>query len=159
MVLTYGMSILLISFAIFGLWCFSKELWSWLIAPYIGTVPSISFIIVVKNIEQDIEEMLRHLVLEMEMADIDCDVVILDCDSCDLTYPIIERLSKEFEQFTAVHSQKPTIAVEDALPYCIGTIVHVIDTVNRIDVNQFISIICWLMKQSSEKVVLPKYYI
>jgi hypothetical protein len=114
---------------------------------------------VVKNIEQDIEEMLRHLVLEMEMADIDCDVVILDCDSCDLTYPIIERLSKEFEQFTAVHSQKPTIAVEDALPYCIGTIVHVIDTVNRIDVNQFISIICWLMKQSSEKVVLPKYYI
>ncbi|WP_110955262.1 glycosyltransferase [Anaerosinus massiliensis] len=157
MVLTYGVSVILISFAIFGLWCFCKDMWSWFVAPYIGTVPSISFIIVVKNIEQDIEEMLRHLMLEIEDADLMCDVIVLDCNSEDLTYPIIERLSREFDQITALHSSKLAIAVEDALPYCTGNIVHVIDTVNKIDIVHFLTIICWLVKQASEKIVMPKH--
>jgi len=158
-VLNYEMSIILISFAIFGVWCFSKDLWSWFIAPYLGLVPRISFLIVVKNIEHDIEEMLRHLVLEIELADLECEVVILDCNSSDLTYPIIERLSKEFDQITAVRSTKITIAVEDAMPCCTGTVVHIIDTVNRVEVSQFIAVICWLIEQASEKTVLPRYYL
>lgn len=149
--LSYEASVLLMSFAMFGFWCFFKEFWAWVVQPHLFKTPQVSFLIVVKDLEQEVEEMLRHLMLEIEIADIDCDVVVVDCDSEDLTYLIVERLSKEFHELTAVHSNGIQAPVGGALAYCRGGIVHVLDTIHRIDPAHFVSVVCWLLKETRHK--------
>lgn len=153
MVLSYEVSVLLLAVAIFGLWCFIKDLWAWIVQPYLLHVPQVSFLIIVKNIEQDIEEMLRHLMLEIELADPECDVVVVvDARSDDLTYPISERLAREFSAIRVVRSSGSEFSMQEALANCRGGIVHVLDTVHRIDPVHFIPIVCWLLKEPGRRV-------
>lgn len=153
MFFSYAASVTLLSFAIFGLWCFGRELWVWLVEPYLYRTPKISFLVLVKDIEQDIEEMLRHLMLEIETSDRECQVVVMDCGSEDLTYAITQRLSREFHSIISICPQNAPNGVSDALPYCGGSVVHLLDTVHRMEPANFISVVCWLMKESAKQKV------
>lgn len=152
MFFSYGASVLLLSFALFGICCFLKELWSWVVQPYLFKVPEVSFLVMVKDAEQEIEEMIRHMMMEVELAGIDCDIVIVDCGSNDLTYSILERLSKEFYVITAVRSSGGPEVMRDALTYCEGGVIHVLDTINRIAPEHFIAVVCWLLKETVPRI-------
>ncbi|HEY3425094.1 MAG TPA: hypothetical protein VGL27_09880, partial [Negativicutes bacterium] len=85
MVISYTASVIMLSLAMYGLWCFLHDLWDWFLDPRLSKLPSTSFLIVVKNREQEIEDMLRYLVREIEATVVPCDVVVVDYDSDDLT--------------------------------------------------------------------------
>ena len=80
---TYCMSVVLLSFAIFGGYCFIKDLWLWHRELRIKEQYGFSMVILVKDIENDIEEMLRHLMMEIEIAEMDCEVIVYDDYSQD----------------------------------------------------------------------------
>lgn len=153
MFFTYGVSVMLLSFAMFGCLCFLKDLWSWIVQPYFYKIPKISFLIVIKDIEQDIEEMLRHLMQEIEIAELECEVVIVDAGSVDLTYPIIQRLASEFHQITAVQVIEENAAIEATLPRCSGAVLHILDTIHRMKPTELIPVVCCLLKESSKKII------
>lgn len=153
MVFTYGVSVVLLSFAMFGCLCFLKDLWSWIIQPCFYRIPKISFLVVIKDIEQDIEEMLRHLIQEIEIAELECDVVVVDVGSVDLTYAIAQRLAGEFHPIIALQATEESTAVMQAMPHCKGAVVHVIDTIHRSTPAEFVPMICWLIKETSKKIV------
>lgn len=149
MVLSYTVSVILLSFAMFGIWCFGRDIWIWLVAPYISRKPKISFLVLVKNIEHDIEEMLRHLMLAIDISGNECEVIVIDCGSEDMTLRIVSRLSREFHSLISLQQENVPNGINDALPYCAGGVIHILDTVHRVDPENFQAVVYWLMKQDN----------
>lgn len=144
MTLSYEMGVTLLSLALFGGWCFLQELWCWLIAPRVLPRPRLSFLLLVHDIEQEVEALLRHLQLELETAEVDCDVIVLDCGSADLTPEISARLENEFANLRLVRAESAD--VRRALMECRGEVVHVLDTVHRITPDALLPTVRWVLK-------------
>lgn len=144
MTLSYETTVALLSLALFGGWCFLQELWQWLIAPYVLPKPRMSFLLLVHDIEQEIEALLRHLLLEVEAAGVECDIIVMDCASEDLTPEISARLEREFANLHLVRTDGADVG--EALPHCRGEVVHVMDTLHRIAPEALVPAICWILK-------------
>jgi hypothetical protein len=142
----------MLSLAMYGLWCFLHDLWDWFLDPRLSKLPSTSFLIVVKNREQEIEDMLRYLVREIETTVVPCDVVVVDYCSDDLTPTILQRLAFEFEVLHVVHLPEHSRPVAEALPLCRGAVVHVLDMSNRLNNEDFIAVVSALLRQNSREV-------
>lgn len=148
MFFSYTASVVLVSLALYGLWCFGKDLWDWYLAPHIFRPPGVTFLILVKNAEQEIEYLLRYLIRELETADIDADAVVVDCGSTDLTLAIIERLTAEAETVTVLPLPESAKPVAEALPLCRGQVVHVLDLVSRLRGEDFVVAVCALLRSA-----------
>lgn len=144
MQLSYEMGVGLLSLALFGGWCFLQELWQWLLAPRFLPRPRMSFLLLVHDIEQELEALLRHLQLELETAGVECDVIVLDCGSADLTPEIGARLENEFANLRLVRADGPD--VRRAFAECRGEVVHVLDTVHRIAPEALLPAVRWVLK-------------
>ena len=149
MQLSYEAGVGLLSLALFGGWCFLQELWQWLIAPRLLPKPRMSFLLLVQDIEQEIEELLRHLLLEAEAAEVECDVVVLDCGSADLTPEIGARLPREFGNLRLLRADGADFAA--ALAHCRGEVVHVMDAVHRIAPEALVPAVCWILKRERSR--------
>ena len=149
MTLSYGASVILLSFAILGLWCFFKELWTQIVKEHLFTIPKITFFILVKNIEDDIEEMLRHLALEIENSKCECEVILIDYTSEDLTYPIAKRLAKEYAPLISVYDESSFNDMKLSLLCCEGKIMHIIDMTKCFEPKEFVPLICWLLRENN----------
>ena len=148
MCFSYGASVILLSFAIFGVWSFFKNLWEDAVATHSFEVPKITFFVLVKNMEQDIEEMLRHMAYQIKTSEFDCDVVVVDYTSDDLTYPIAKRLAKEYYPMISVCDESKFDNMKLNLLYCDGSIIHVIDMIKHFEPKEFIPLIGWLLRKS-----------
>lgn len=119
--------------AVFGMLCLGHELWLYIVERRYRYAPSVSIVLAVKNIERDIEYVLRQLVENCETRSRDYDIVVLDCDSADLTYAIAQRLSRESDYLRAVPATRLSRDLASVLPHCRGEIIHVIDAVDRVE--------------------------
>ena len=154
MVLTYTASVILVALAMFGSWCFVKELWNWLLRPHLVRLPSVTFLVMVKNIEQDIEVMLRHLMRQIEDTGMDCDVVVVDCSSEDLTGSILARLAMELPELTVCSTELPARSMAAGMPLCRGAVIHVLDTVHRLNCDEFMIAVCSLLQRDSLEIAV-----
>ncbi|MEG6585020.1 hypothetical protein [Dendrosporobacter sp. 1207_IL3150] len=154
MFFSYTASVILVSLAMFGIWCFIKDLWTWLLQPQLVRLPSVTFLIMVKDIEQDIEEMMRYLMREIESSDVECDAVVVDCNSDDLTPAILVRLAHDLPGLTIHKATGYNRPIAEAVPYCRGTVIHVLDVVNRLNCDEFMVAVCSLMRQSCNEVAI-----
>lgn len=137
---SYGESIILVSLAIYGLWHVLRDLWNAYLAPNLPAVPSESLLLVVKNAQNQIEGMVRHLLREAEISERWCDVVIVDAGSHDLTPAILERLALIYPVLKVCYLTADVRPIPQGMALCQGEVVHVLDFVNRLSADDFYSV-------------------
>jgi glycosyltransferase involved in cell wall biosynthesis len=137
----------LLALSIYGLFCVLQDTWEWLRQFYQRAIPEITVLLVVKNREHDIEYIIRFLAEKITAcADSEkYDIVVVDRGSDDLTAPILERLSEEFEFITYV-SMPNSIHFLAGLPLCRGKAVYVLDLNNRLSVAELYTAAEMLLK-------------
>lgn len=147
------MSVILLSLAMYGVWCLLYDGWKWWLEPRLVSVPSCSFLVALHNLDGDVEDLFRYLLWKIENSDIDCDVVVLDVSSNDFTAAILERLSNESEILSVVVVPAGQRAVAEALPLCRGKVVHVLDLSHRMSTEEFMVTVCTLLGDRHEVLV------
>ncbi|BBB91675.1 MAG TPA: hypothetical protein PKA28_09090 [Methylomusa anaerophila] len=155
MFLSYTASVIVVSLALYGLWHFIKDLWEWYANMELVCHPNSSLLILVKNMENEIEDLMRFLILELESAGEEhCDAVVIDLGSQDLTLAILTRMATQSECFTFISLPHVARPVEEALPMCRGGVVHVLDLTSRLTAKEFIVSVSALLRQDTKKVAV-----
>lgn len=148
MYFSYITSVIMVSLAIYGGWLLIKDMWEMFIEPRFAQMPSASFLIVTKDCENEIEDMIRYLMSQIEMSDSDSDVVVVDYSSQDITPLILARLADEYcDGLTVLNASPNCRPVAEGMPHCRGGVVHVLDIGNRLNYEEFMLAVCWLLEQ------------
>lgn len=156
MFFSYTASVIMLSLAMYGIWCFLKDIWDWLLNPALTSVPNVSFLVVVRNMEHEIEDTIRYVMREVEGSGITCDVVVADCSSNDLTRSILDRLAAEYAIIKVVGITDNTRLVVEALPLCRGAVVHLLDLSTRLTCKEFMVAICALLRLDGREVTVKQ---
>ncbi|QDR81981.1 hypothetical protein [Sporomusa termitida] len=154
MFLSYPVSIVIVSLALYGLWYVLKDVWNWFTALELVRLPDASFIILLKNMEYEVEDLMRYLVSELEEGSHGFDAVVVDCGSDDLTPVILQRLAGEMPVLTIVHSRSSLRPVSEAMPLCRGSVVHVLDLTTRLKTEEFIAVVASLLRQKKGDIAI-----
>lgn len=152
MFFSYTLSVVLLSLAIYGAWCVLRDIWQWYVEPQLMRPPGSTFLIFVRNQEEEIEDLLRYLMQEMDLSDVECDAVIVDCGSHDLTPSIIQRLVCDNPSLHAVMLSDTIRPVGELLPLCRGSVIHILDMTTRVSSQEFMVITCGLLRQDGREV-------
>ena len=137
MFFTYSASVVLLSLAIYGILCLFYDLWGFYSRRHFRQQPAVSLLILVKNAETQVEYLLYELINRLESVEFPCDAVIVDCGSEDLTYEIVSRMTAYSPLLEACRIPGRAKPVNEALPLCRGSVVHIVDLVSRIPVQEF----------------------
>lgn len=154
MFLSYTASIVLLSLALYGLWYVIKDIWNWIHTLEFVRPPDVSFVILVRNMEHEIEDLIRYLVKEIVDGGHECDAVIVDCGSDDLTPIILKRLATEMDTITFVTGTSVARPVAEVMPLCRGAVVHILDLTSRLNVEQFMVVVSSLLRQNKHEVAV-----
>ena len=139
MFFSYTASVLLLSLAIFGGWCLCRDLWRWFLEPSLQRMPDDgTLLILVRNQENGIEELMRCFLHDLNGSEARYDAVIVDCGSTDLTPLILERLTADEPLVHFLVLRENFRPAGDMLPLCRGSIVHVLDMTNRLTGSEFL---------------------
>jgi Glycosyltransferases involved in cell wall biogenesis len=129
----HWITVLIVSLALYGLWHFCRDLWGL----WPGHTPArqlnISLLIVVRNAAATIENHLRHLLHETAFNPVWREIVVVDHGSDDLTPAILDRLAASSLLLKVVHLSPLARPVGEAMPFCEGDVVEVLDMVNRLE--------------------------
>lgn len=137
------------SLALYGICCLIHDAWRWgMSARYARGNPSTSFILVVKNLDLEIEWVIRCIEQEIEKAGVDCDLVVVDCGSNDLTPSILEHMKEESDVIEVLHVKDGARPVAEALPLCRGAVVHILDLANRLNGDECKGAVRMLLSRS-----------
>lgn len=156
MFFSYTLSVVLLSLSIYGAWCFVHDLWKWWLEPRLISRPSCSFLVVVKNLDEDVEDLLGYLARSIEYAEVDWDIVVVDISSNDFTLAILERLVRNSEIIKVMVLPAGQRAIGEAVPLCRGKVVHVLDLSNRMSTEDFMAVVCALLRPDSDEVLLRR---
>jgi len=133
----YGSSIIMVFLALYGVWALCKDVWhGYLIARCQSPVRR-SMLVILRNVEQQVEYMVRYLARQMEEENYWCDLVMVDYGSDDITSLVLDRLSVEFPILKVVHMEMEARPVIEGLSFCQGEVIHILDFVNRLSVEDF----------------------
>ena len=118
---------LLIGFlSVYGMVSLIGRLNQWLFAKNIGLLqPSVSWVILAKDNEQEIEYILRQVMSRLRDTSNFKDLTVIDLDSKDATYDIALRLSKYNQDFTVMQESLRVDLLKD---YCQGELICLMDT-------------------------------
>jgi hypothetical protein len=153
---SYTMSVILLSLSMYGIWCFLHDVWQWWLEPHFASRPSCSFLVVVKNLDGEIEDVFRYLTREIEHAEIDCDIVVVDVSCNDFTSAVLERVENDSDVIKVVTMPAGKRAIGEAMALCRGSVVHVMDLSNRMSVEEFMVTVRTLLRQGSHEVIIRK---
>lgn len=156
MILTYTASVILLSLAMYGIWCVGKDVWTWLVRPRSMRLPSMTILVLVKNLQNDVEEIFRYLAQELESTDRECDAILVDCNSDDLTPYILSRLVEEYPHISVLTGTDKRQMITEILPLCRGTVVHVLDMVNRVSVEEFMATVYTLLQKEDSGLLIKQ---
>ncbi len=156
MFFSYTASVILLSLAMYGMWYCIRDLWKWWLEPRLLSVPSCSFLIVVRNLDYRVEDLLRYLAHEIEGAELECDIVVVDVSLDDLTAVILDRLVDDIPHLSVVEFSAGMRPVSDAIALCRGSVVHVMDLANRMSVDEFMVAVCGLLRQDYHDVMVKR---
>lgn len=154
MFLSYSASVIMVSLALYGLWYVIKDIWNWFTTLEFVRLPGASFVILVRNIEYEVEDLMRYLANEIADSGQECDAIIVDCGSDDLTPTILKRLAGEITVLTVVSGGRAVRPVAEVLPLCRGGVVHVLDLTGRLQVEQFMAVVSSLLRQNKREVAI-----
>ncbi len=156
MFFSYTASVIMLSLAMYGIWCFIKDIWDWLLHPQLNSISNISLLIVVRNLEQEIEDTMRYVMKEVEESSVSCDVVVADCSSSDLTRLILDRLAEDYSTIKVVNIADNARLATEALPLCRGAVVHFLDLGARLTCKEFMVAVCALLRQDGREIMVKQ---
>lgn len=150
--MSYTMSVVLVSLALYGLWTLMRDIWQWFLEPCLIKPPGCSFLIFVRDQQEEIEELIRYLIYELELTEVECDAVVVDCGSSDLTPHILERLAAHSPVIHTVSLNESSRPVSKLLPLCRGNIVHILDMTTRLTSREFMISVCALLSNDNREI-------
>lgn len=153
MYFSYMASVVMVALAIYGAWLLVRDIWELFLSPRLVELPGVSFLIGVRNGEQEIEELIRYLGREIEATGLVCDVVVVDCNSEDLTPLILARLAQQLP-FLQLFRLNGGRNLADGLPLCRGGVVHVLELGTRLSGEEFMAVVCRLLRQDQREVAV-----
>lgn len=154
MFFSYSASVIVVSLALYGLWYVIKDIWNWFNTLEFVRLPDASLIILVRNMEHEIEELVRYLVGEMHEGGHEYDAVLVDCGSDDLTPIIMARLASDCEILTVISAGRTDRPVSEALPLCRGAVVHVFDLTSRLSMQEFMVVTTSLFRHNKREIAV-----
>lgn len=147
MVFSYIASVVLLSFALYGVWHIIKDIWRACLAARRSNPVRTSLLLIVRNCEQEIEGMIRYLLHEATLDPFWCELVVVDCASDDITPFILERLADKRPDIKVVRLPEGARPSVEGLNFCHGEVVYVLDTVNRLRTMNFTAAIGQISRQ------------
>jgi hypothetical protein len=126
-----------LSLALYGAWHFIRSVWNDFLMPQLDEQPEISLLVIIRDAENQVEGIIRLLLREFVTRSIYCDIVVVDHASQDLSPLILDRLALEAPMLKVVHLSLGARPINDGMPFCGGRIIHVLDFVNRLQVENF----------------------
>ena len=156
MFFSYTMSVILLSLSMYGIWCFLHDSWKWWLEPHVVPMPSCSFLIVVRNLDGEVEDLFRYLAGKIESSEMDCDIVVVDVSSNDFTAAILERLAYDIDILTVMTIPSGQRAIGDSVALCRGKVVHILDLSNRMSTEEFMVTVSALLRQDHHEVVVRR---
>lgn len=137
MFFSYITSILLFSFALYGIWHVLLDLWDFYHSCRTANPIRASLLVIVQNNEQIIEGIFRSLLRELAANSCWRDFVIVDYASEDLTPIILDRLVQNYPQVQVLYLSALAKPVSEGIALCQGEVIYVIDLVSRVPSEQF----------------------
>lgn len=134
MTVGYEEAVIIISLAMFGLYAIIEELWH--INRYSQDVASVTILLIVRNMEEEIERLIRTICEEHIRGE--REIVIADIASTDRTRALLVRLADEAENIRIIHSDTARQAVIDAMAIARGDFIQICDLVHRVDAQECI---------------------
>lgn len=156
MYFSYIASVIMLSLAIYGGWLLIRDIWEFFIEPRLAQLPSASFLIIVKDCEQEIENLMRYLIQQIENNDADCDIVVVDNNSSDLTPAILSRLEEDTHVMQVIRVENGAKPVAEGIPLCRGGVVHVLEIGRRLSGEQFMAEVSNLLEQGRREVAVMR---
>ncbi len=128
----YWLTVIIVSLALYGLWHFGRDLLSLAFGRRPASVAGASLLILVRDTEATIEYHLRRLLYDTALEASWEEIVVVDHGSGDLTPAILDRLAAASPLLRIVHLPPEARPVGDAMSFCRGDIVVILDTVTRL---------------------------
>lgn len=132
MLLPYWLSVALVSLALYGLWHFCRDLGGLWAAPRGDRPLAVSLLVIVRDAEGTIEGHIRGLLYQTAFQPAWEEVVIADHASADLTLAILARLAAAHPSLKIVSLPAGARPVADAIPFCQGELIQVLDMESRV---------------------------
>jgi len=140
----------------YGIWCFLHDAWQWWLEPHWLGRPSCSFLIVVRKLDGEMEDLFRYLARQIEYAEFDADIVVVDVSADDVAAVMLERLASEMEIITVFFTAAGSRAIGDAMALCRGKIVHVFDLSHRMSMDDFMGAVCSLLRHNPDQLLFRR---
>lgn len=156
MFFSYTVSVILLSLSMYGIWCFFQDLWKWWLERPLESMPTCSFLVVIRTLDGQTEELLRFFADEMERKNIDWDIVVVVASYNDLPVTFLEGLLSDTDKIQVMINPNGHQAVSEALGLCRGKVVHILDLCNRLSIDEFMVTVCALLRQESHEVVVRR---
>lgn len=156
MFIPYFTCVVLLSLALYGGYLLLRDTWTAILGPRSFNLASVSFLIVIKTRQEQLEGGLRYLLQKIEGSKVSFDVIVADCSNDYMTAAILDRLAAEYESLRVIdlsHSAQPAA---DVLPLCRGTVIHVLDLGGRLNGEEFVAAIYTLVSRDEQDVVMPE---
>lgn len=131
MTVGYETAVLIISLALFGIYCLIEELWHY---KKRTNTPPVAVLFIVQNAEHEIEHLIRSA---MRIIDhhAESEIIVVDIASNDMTRAILARLAEQDERIRILHRAVEHHAVTDGIALASGHIIHLCDLVHRTDTD------------------------
>jgi len=139
----YLSNVVIISLALYGMWTVCQDLWHSYLSVRREKIRA-SLLVVVCNVEEQVEYMVRYIAQTVTDDDNWYDVVVVDYGSDDLTPLVLDRLAVEYPVLKVVHLTCDSRPVADGLSFCLGDTVYILDFVNRLASAKFTAVMEWL---------------
>lgn len=131
MTVGYETAVIIISLALFGIYCLAEELWQY---KRRKNIPPITVLLIVQNAEYEIEHLVRTAMRIIDRH-ADSELIIVDIASNDMTRAILARLAEADERINILHRAVDHSAVADGIALASGHTIHLCDLVHRTDTD------------------------
>jgi hypothetical protein len=128
----YWLTVIIVSLALYGLWHFSRDLLSLACGRRPAGAAGASLLILVRDAEATIEYHLRRLLYDTALEASWGEIIIVDHGSGDLTPAILDRLAAASPLLRVIHLPPEARPVGEAMSFCRGDVVVILDTVTRL---------------------------
>lgn len=130
MIVGYESAVLIISLALFGIYCLIEEVRTY--CRRSRNLPPVTILLIVQNAEYEIEQLVRTAVKKLTGG----ELIVIDIASNDMTRPILARLADEYSAVRIIHRNADYCASSDGIATARGDLICVCDTVHRMTTEE-----------------------
>jgi hypothetical protein len=129
---SYFTCVVLVSLALYGLWQVLRDVWQACFAARLQHSLQASLLIMVRDSQEQIEGIIRTLLLETADDLKWCELVVIDHASQDITPAILDRLALVSPLIKVVHMPAAVRPAAEGLTFCQGEVICVLDLISRL---------------------------